>query len=108
MVSPVGPRAVAAARCATGLALLVRPEPAARLLGAPPGGSHPVLRVLGARHLVVSLVGLSRPTREVATAAAAVDGIHAVTCLGLAAVSPRHRRTALRATASAMTWMAVT
>jgi len=118
VVAPPGPgygvgmadaaRGVATLRCGVGLALLVRPEPAARLLAAPAEGPHPVLRMLGARHLAIGLAGLASPTPGVATASGAVDGIHALSCLGLAAVSPTHRRTALRATVTAGTWLVLT
>jgi hypothetical protein len=52
-------------------------------------------RILGARYVVQSAFGLAERRPWVPAADAAVDVVHAVSMLGLAAVSPRHRRVAL-------------
>lgn len=91
-----GTRAMAAVHAAIAAGLLLRPQAAARLLGADAGGGHPVLRLLGGRHLVEAAGLLLRPTHGVSTAAVAVDAAHAASCFGLAAVDGTHRRPALR------------
>ncbi|GAC1442441.1 MAG: hypothetical protein NVSMB55_13180 [Mycobacteriales bacterium] len=75
---------------------MTRPDLAARVLGAPRRDSHPVLRILGLRHLLEAAALASRPTSGVVAAGLAVDGTHVLSCLGLAAVSPSHRRPAFR------------
>jgi hypothetical protein len=84
-------------RAAWGVALLAVP---ARVLGALERTDHTraqvlVARILGARHViqagVVTVVGGSSIRRE----GAVVDGIHALTSLGMAAASRRWRRLAL-------------
>jgi hypothetical protein len=52
-------------------------------------------RILGARYVVQSGFGLLERRAWVPAADATVDVVHAVSMLGLAAVSPRHRRVAL-------------
>lgn len=90
-------RATAVARAGWGCVLLLVPD---RVLGA--GGRRPipaaaiaVARVLGARQLVQSAVTAAVPTGSVAGLGALVDALHAGTNVGLAALSPRWRRTAL-------------
>jgi hypothetical protein len=89
--------ATAAVRAGYGAALLLLPE---RLLalGTPapvPGAAVAVARVLGARHVLQSVVTVLVPTGRVATAGALVDALHGSTGVGLAAVSPRWRPVAL-------------
>jgi hypothetical protein len=76
--------------------MLTQPRKVARLLGAPPSGPHPVLRVLGLRHLAQAGALAYRPDRATATASCFVDGTHVLSCLLLAAVAPTRRRPALR------------
>lgn len=76
--------------------LCLRPAAAARVLDAPPVRSHPVLRVLGARHLLEALAILARPTRGVVAAGIVVDATHVLSCLLFGAVSAEHRQPALR------------
>jgi hypothetical protein len=59
-------------------------------------------RILGARYVAQSAFGLAERRPWVPAADAAVDGVHALTMLGLAAVSPRHRRVALSSAAAAL------
>lgn len=89
-------RTVAATHAGLGVTMLIRPAWAARLLGAPRGGSHPVLRILGARHLLQAGVIWWRPTQRVVRASAAVDATHAASDLLYAGVDRNGRRPALR------------
>src|SRR4029077_6569969 len=54
-----------------------------------------VIRVLGGRQLAKALLTYLAPEAKVAAAGAAIDGIHALTMLGLAARSTWWRRPAL-------------
>jgi hypothetical protein len=54
-----------------------------------------VIRVLGARQLGQALLTILAPEAKVATAGAVVDGLHAVSMLGLATRSTPWRRPAL-------------
>src|SRR4051794_31986039 len=87
---------ISALRAVWALLLLIRPDAAATALGAPRSGRHPVLRVLGGRELVQAIVVAAAPTRRVLALSAATDALHAASCAGLAAVSPQHRRAAVR------------
>jgi len=92
--------------------MVSRPAAAARVLDASPAGSHPVLRVLGARHLLEALAILLRPTRGVVAAGMVVDATHLLSCLLFGAVSAEHRRPALRDAAVESgvllaTWLAI-
>ncbi|WP_405431376.1 hypothetical protein [Micromonospora sp. NBC_00617] len=62
------------------------------------------LRVLGARHVAQTVVTLWRPTRGVFAGGAAVDAIHCVAALALAAVDRRQRPAALTDAAVAAAW----
>jgi hypothetical protein len=90
-------RAVAAARAGWGCALLLAPRRVAGVgtRGPVPGAAVAVLRVLGARQLLQSAATAPVPTGAVAALGAAVDALHAGTCVGFAAVWPRWRRVAL-------------
>lgn len=104
------PRTAAAVRAGLGALMAARPDVAARLLGARRRDTHPVLRVLGTRHLVEAAALLLRPTPGTAAVGMAIDATHVLSCVGFAAVSPVHRRPALRdgAVASAVllsTWL---
>ncbi len=79
-----------------GAALLLRPRAVITAIGADPDlpGLIPAARVLGARHLVQGVTLAIAPTR-VARVSALVDGVHAASMYGLAAVAPRYRRAAL-------------
>ena len=52
-------------------------------------------RILGARYVVQSAFGLADRRRWVPATDAAIDLVHALTMVGLAGVSARHRRVAL-------------
>lgn len=89
-------RGVAALRAAYGAVLVLRPDAAAAALGAPVSGSHPVLRVLGLRHLVAAAALWRSASRTAGTVAAVVDGTHVASCLAWAVVRPSDRVPALR------------
>ena len=59
-------------------------------------------RILGARYVVQSSLGLAEQKPWVATTDATIDLVHALTMIGLAGVSPRHRRIALVSAAAAV------
>jgi hypothetical protein len=67
-------------------------------------------RVLGARYVVQSSLGLVEQKPWTPPIDAAIDGLHAASMLGLAAVSPRHRRVALASAAAALAfaWLDLT
>jgi hypothetical protein len=81
---------------------LARPDLPLRLTGSPGGrGTRVGVRLLGARYVVQSVGGPWLHRRWVPEVDAAVDVIHAVSMLGLAAVAPGHRRVALVSAATA-------
>ena len=59
-------------------------------------------RILGARYVVQSSFGLLEQRPWVPEVDAAIDVVHAATMVGLAGVSPRHRRVALASAAAAV------
>jgi hypothetical protein len=96
------------ARAANGVALLVAPGRAVRstVHGRADRPARVVTRILGARHLVqAGLTGLE-PGPNALWIGAAVDGIHAATALGLAALDARRRRAALGNAVSALAFAA--
>lgn len=93
------PTAVRAARIAWGATLLAVPS---RVLDVTDGrdrrrGAAPpaVLRVLGARHLLQAALEPAGRRPGLRVLGAIVDGLHALSGLGLAAFDPRWRRAAL-------------
>jgi hypothetical protein len=89
--------ALIAARVVAGTALLVAPG---RVLGDLPhqeikGAARTFARILGARHLVEAGVLLRGHGRRRVLLGAGVDGVHAATMFGLAAMRPDVRRLAL-------------
>jgi hypothetical protein len=84
---------VHAAHVVHGGALLLRPAAvAARADGGAHGGTVAVVRVLGARHVVQGLAGLAAAGRRAVLLGTAVDGVHAASMVGLAALARSHRR----------------
>lgn len=63
-----------------------------------------ILRVLGARHVLQSVIVGRQPGRVRAGWAVAVDLTHAATAVGLAVADPRRRRAATTDAAVAITW----
>lgn len=88
-------RAVSAVLAASGLTMLVAPEWVVRRLT--PDAPEPrswIVRLLGARSLVQNVLIVIRPTRQAMQLGAAVDGLHAASMVGVAALSSRFRRPA--------------
>jgi hypothetical protein len=90
-------RIVALVRVGWAGALLLAPERLLRVAGGEPvpPAAVAVVRVLGARHLMQAAVSAAVPTGPVAGLGAVVDALHAASCVGLAAISPRWRPPAL-------------
>jgi hypothetical protein len=90
-------QATAAARAGWAGVLLLGADRVMAMGGRPPipAAAIAVARVLGARQLVQAALTAVAPTGSVAGLGALVDGLHAGTNLGLAALSPRWRRLAL-------------
>ena len=90
------------ARLALGGLCLARPDLTLRLTGSDHGrGTRVGVRVLGARYVVQAVGGPWLHRRWVPGADAAVDVVHAISMLGLAAIAPTHRRVALVSAAMA-------
>jgi hypothetical protein len=80
-------------RGAWGLVSLLRAGAVVDVLRAPgTPRARAVVRVLGARHLVQLVATRVLPSRGCRAGGAVVDGLHALSCLVLAAVSPTWRR----------------
>jgi hypothetical protein len=93
---------VRTARGAYGLAELAVPRTAMQAFRISPRRSSVLLtRLLGARELAQVTVSAVVPTRAVLGVGLAVDVLHALSMVGVATVSRRHRRAAL--TSAAMT-----
>lgn len=84
------------ARMGLGLRLLLWPNLSAHALGSPTSGSHPVLRLLGARQLVQAGLDLRFRSPRAGTVNVATDTAHGLSCVALAAASPQRRTPALR------------
>lgn len=94
---------IAAAQLGIGILLTRRTRWALRLLGYPDDtlAARSVVRVLGARHLVQGIV-VVRGDRKALWGGAAVDVLHALTCLAYAKRSSDGRRAGLRSAAVAL------
>jgi hypothetical protein len=91
-------RAAIAVRATAGCGLIVFPEAVVSAIGPPEatdGTTILAARVLGVRHLVEASVLALRPSHRVLLTGAAVDAIHAASMVGIALLSPTHRRPAL-------------
>lgn len=96
--SKIAPGVLATVRACYGAALLLAPGPLIRICAGYPADSRIQLtaRVLGTRHLIqAALTAWAGPGTGRLAASAAVDLVHASSMAGLAAASPRLRRTAL-------------
>jgi hypothetical protein len=96
-------------RAAWGAALLLAPRPVLRHVhGAPlTGPGVPVLRVLGARHLLQAAAVTVWPSHRVLLVAAAVDLSHCVSMVPLALYGGRYARAGAVETAVAGAWALV-
>ena len=85
------------ARAGYGMALVLAPGPAIRLVAGrlPSRRACRVARVLGARHLVQATLTTIAPTPVVLAVGGQVDAVHTASMLMLAAVSRAGRRAAL-------------
>jgi hypothetical protein len=93
-------------RGAWGAVLLADPDLPLRLGGGLDSrGVRVAVRILGARHLVETVLTTRDP--RLVRGVRVVDGIHAVSMLILAAASPRLRRDALLSAASASALVAL-
>jgi hypothetical protein len=81
--------------------LLARPEAAVRAACGGPVPPTPVVRVLGLRRFAQEALLLAAPSRTVASVAAGVDVLHALTMLAAARIWPQYRRAALTSAAVA-------
>jgi hypothetical protein len=97
--SSAAPAVLGAVRACYGAALLLAPGPLIRICTGYPADSRAqwTARVLGARHLTQAAltVGAGPGSQRRLGVSAAVDLVHASSMAGLAAASPRLRRTAL-------------
>ena len=76
-----------------GLTLVVAPGRVIRFVqGSDPANEVSVARVLGARHMVQAAAILARPTRTRTILGSAVNGLHAVSMVFMAAVDDSRRR----------------
>jgi hypothetical protein len=88
-------RAVDAARLATGLTVLARPDLAVRLTGSyGDRATRRVIRILGARYVLQAVAATGARSRWSTAADAAVDLVHAASMGPVAYLSLRHRRLA--------------
>lgn len=101
--SPAARTALTTARIAWGIALLVSPDRVlAKCPGPVPGYARAGVRVLGARQLVEGAVLARHARRPPPEWSIAVDALHALSMLALAAVRPGLRPAAVRSAASAL------
>lgn len=83
-----------AVRAGYGAILLLAPDRVIRIATRhrPDRASRAVVRILGARHLTQAIVSVGASSRVVAVVGAEVDAVHSMSMLGVAALSPPHRR----------------
>lgn len=102
------PAVAGVARLAWGTTLILAPGAVLVRWGASPDRrARTTLRVLGARHVLQSLVSGAQPGPSALRRAALVDGSHALSGVGLALVDRRWRRAALLDAAVAGAWTGV-
>jgi hypothetical protein len=103
--TPTRLSALTGLRIGWGAALIAAPRPLLRGLACVNDPADrvavAVLRVLGARHVAQAAFEVLAPQPVVRYLGAAVDGLHALTAVGLAVLDPRWRRGALTDTAIA-------
>jgi hypothetical protein len=101
--SPVARTALTTTRIVWGAVLLVSPDRVLANCPDPvPGYASVAVRILGARQLVEGAVLARHARRPPPEWSIAVDTLHAVSMLGLAALRPGLRAAAVRSAASAL------
>jgi hypothetical protein len=106
--SPAARTALTAVRIAWGTVLLVEPDRVLAKCPDPvPGYARAAVRVLGARQLVEGAILARHARRPPPEWSIAVDALHGLSMLALAAVQPGLRPAALRSAASAFTLTAL-
>ncbi|MBV9831586.1 MAG: hypothetical protein JOZ82_08295 [Marmoricola sp.] len=102
------PRPADGLRLTLGVVLVARPDLAVRWTDSPDGtGVRRTVRILGARYLLQSGVGLTVRRRWLRVADTGVDLIHALSMLGFARAFPDHRRMALTSAGAAVAFAAL-
>lgn len=101
-------RPIELARAGWGLALLAAPRQILENVHGVEVDAKSVVitRILGARHLTQAALSGLRPSPEVLAMGAWVDGVHALTAMGLAAVDHSRARAGLTDTVVAGVWAA--
>lgn len=96
----------ALARAGWGISLLLAPGAVVRILAREPAdrASRVTGRILGFRHLAQALTIERAGTREWLLVGVAIDAAHALSMVGLAALSENHRRLAALDAAVAGGW----
>ena len=108
MTTITRPRPADSLRLTLGIGLLARPDLAVRWTRSPDGsGVRRTVRILGARYLLQSGVGLTVHRPWLRAADTSVDLIHAVPMLGFARIFPAHRRMALLSSVAAVAFAAL-
>ena len=99
-------RSIELARAGWGLALLAAPRQVMEKVHGLEVDTKSVViaRILGARHLTQASLSGFRPSPEVLAMGVWVDGVHALTALGLAAVDRSRARAGLTDTVVAGVW----
>jgi hypothetical protein len=106
--SPAARTVLTATRIAWGAALVVSPDRVLAKCPDPvPGYARSAVRVLGVRQLIEGAVLARHPRRPPPEWSIAVDALHGLSMLALAAVRPGLRPAALRSAASALTLTAL-
>jgi hypothetical protein len=106
--SPAARTALTATRIVWGAVLLVAPDRVLAKCPDPvPGYARAAVRVLGARQLVEGAVLARHARRPPPEWSIAVDALHGLSMLALAALQPGLRPAALRSAVSAFTLMAL-
>ena len=101
--SPTARTALTAARIAWGTVLLLSPQRMLSKCPEPvPGYARTGVRILGARQLIEGAVLARHPRNPPPEWSIAVDALHALSMLGLAALQPGLRPAALRSSAAAL------
>jgi len=106
--SPVARTVLTATRIVSGTVLLVSPDRVLAKCPDPvPGYARTAVRVLGARQLIEGAVLARHARRPPPEWSIAVDALHGLSMLALAAARPGLRPAALRSAASAVTLAAL-